>query len=620
MADSVRIVVCGDEGTGKSSLITCLVKDVFVSGKVQAVLPPITIGSPDNITTTIVDTSALPVDRNALRKEIRRSNVILLIYSDHYSYERVSLFWLPFFRSLGVNLPVILCANKADLAPDVEAEEEMMPIMAEFKEIDSCIRSSAKDHLNVNEVFYLCQRAVTHPIAPLYDSKEQTLKPAAIAALQRIFFLCDKDQDGLLNDEEMNNLQRRCFNRTLSDTELEEIKLVLRKASPSSTAEDGISERGFILLNKIFAEKGRHETTWTILRAFHYTDNLSLEDSFLHPKFEVPPFASAELSPIGYRFFVDLFLLFDKDNDGGLNDEELRALFKPTPGIPAFWEESSFSASTVRSDAGHITLQGWLAQWSMTTFMEPATALAYLAYLGFEGHDKAGTTVALKVTKPRRRRRKTGKVERNVVHCYVLGARGSGKSTILDTFLNRPFSGTYNPTIKPRTAVNSVELQGGKQCYLILEELGELEPAILDNEAKLNACDVICYTYDSSDPDSFQHIVELRQKYPHLDQLPAIYAALKADLDKTTQRAELQPDAYTREIGMNAPLHVSARWSSISELFINIAEAALVPVNAFPKLEEEPVDRTSLYIAASVGVVAAMTVYYIWRHRLLPNA
>lgn len=32
-----------------------------------------------------------------------------------------------------MKLPVILCANKADLAPDVEAEEEMMPIMAEFK-------------------------------------------------------------------------------------------------------------------------------------------------------------------------------------------------------------------------------------------------------------------------------------------------------------------------------------------------------------------------------------------------------------------------------------------------------------------------------------------------------
>ena len=43
-----------------------------------------------------------------------------------------------------------------------------------------------------------------------------------------------------------------------------------------------------------------------------------------------------------------------------------------------------------------------------------------------------------------------------------------------------------------------------------LEELGELEPAILENEARLNACDVVCYTYDSSDPDSFAYIVDLR--------------------------------------------------------------------------------------------------------------
>ena len=59
MADSVRIVVCGDENTGKSSLITALVKDIFVSGKIQPVLPPITIAAPDNLTTTIVDTSGL---------------------------------------------------------------------------------------------------------------------------------------------------------------------------------------------------------------------------------------------------------------------------------------------------------------------------------------------------------------------------------------------------------------------------------------------------------------------------------------------------------------------------------------------------------------------------------
>jgi Ras family protein T1 len=155
MTETVRIVVCGDEGTGKSSLITCLVKDHFRPAKIQLTLPPLTIGAPENIQTTIVDTSALPQERNNLRKEIRRSNVICLVYSDHYSYERVSLFWLPFFRSLGVNLPVILCANKSDLYPDVEAEKEMMPIMLEFKEIDSCIRASAKELKNINEVCYI---------------------------------------------------------------------------------------------------------------------------------------------------------------------------------------------------------------------------------------------------------------------------------------------------------------------------------------------------------------------------------------------------------------------------------------------------------------------------------
>ncbi|KAI9781766.1 MAG: ERMES complex Ca(2+)-binding regulatory GTPase gem1 [Geoglossum umbratile] len=617
---TVRICVCGDEGTGKSSLITSLVKDEPVTTKIQSVLPQITvpprIDTPENVTTTVVDTSALPQERHTLRKEIRKSNVILLVYSDHYSYERVALFWMPYFRSLGVNVPVVLCANKSDLAGDNTAqviEEEMLPLMAEFKEIDSCIRTSAKNFHNTIEVFYLCQKAVTHPIAPLFDSKESNLKPAAVAALQRIFYLCDKDQDGYLSNLEFDNFQRKCFDKLLPEKDLNSNKQAIQKISAESVTDKGINARGFVLWNKMYAEGGRHEIIWTILRAFHYTDSLSLKDSFLNPKFEVPPYSSAELSPAGYRFFVDLFLLFDKDNDGGLNDQELAALFAPAPGLPASWADYSFPSSTCRNEAGHITLQGWLAQWSMTTFVEPKTTLEYLAYLGFESPEKGGTTAALKVTRPRRRRRRPGRVDRNVVSCYVLGASQSGKSSLLDAFLNRPFSQTYHPTIKPRTAVNNVELQGGKQCYLILEELGELEPAILENQAKLDTCDILCYTYDSSDPGSFSHIVELRKKHPQLDELPAVYVALKADRDKTTQRSEQQPDEYTNELRMAPPLHVSVTWSSISELFVQIAESATYPSTAFPKQEEEPVDRTNLYIAIGATICAAAAFVIIWR-------
>ncbi|EWG39162.1 mitochondrial Rho GTPase 1 [Fusarium verticillioides 7600] len=619
---AVRICVCGDESTGKSSLIASLVKDQFVNNKIQPVLPQITIppsiGTPENVSTTIVDTSARPQDRTTLRKEIRKCNVILLVYADHYSYERVALFWMPYFRSLGVNVPVVLCANKSDLAgqgttPQV-VEEELLPVMAEFREIDSCIRASARDHRNVNEVFFLCQKAVTHPIAPLFDYKEGHLKPLCVDALRRIFYLCDKDQDGYLNEQEMRDFQARCFEKPLTADDLDNIKLSISKSLPTSELEKGIDLPGFLQLNKLYAEKGRHETIWIILRKYHYTDSLSLEDKFIRPKFDVPEYSSAELSPAGYRFFVDLFLLFDKDNDGGLNDQELEALFAPAPGLPSSWTDSSFPSSTVRNEAGHVTLQGWLAQWSMTTFIEPKTTIEYLAYLGFEpSNPKEPITAALKITKPRKRRRRPGRVERNVVLCYVLGASGAGKSALLDSFLNRPFDGLYHPTIKPRRAVNSVELPGGKQVYLILEELGELEPAILDNPAKLDACDLICYAYDSSDPDSFSHIVDLRSKYAHLDELPSIYTALKADKDKTNQRCELQPDQYTASLNMSLPLHVSVTWGSISELFVAFADAATNPSTAFPRSNEEGPDRTSLYIALGATACAGVAALTIWR-------
>jgi mitochondrial Rho GTPase 1 len=631
---SVHISVCGDEGTGKSSLITCLVKDAFVHNRIQPVLPQITIppslGTPENVTTTVVDTSALPQDRPNLVREIRRSNVILLVYSDHYSYERVALFWLPYFRSLGINLPVILCANKSDLSSDTDTaqvvEEEMLPVMAEFKEIDSCIRTSAREHHNVNEAFFLCQKAVTHPIAPLFDAKESALKPAATAALERIFYLCDKDKDGYLNDKEMEEFQLKCFDKSLSSDDLNNIKDTIQNLSNDGVAENGITVKGFLLLNKLYAEKGRHETVWIILRTFQYTDSLSLQETFLRPKFEVPAFASAELSPAGYRFFVDLFLTSDRDNDGGLKDDELASLFAPTPGIPQLWSDNSFPACTVRNDAGHVTLQGWLAQWSMTTYISPKTTLEYLAYLGFESTDRSiqNTTAALKLTKARKRSRRPGRTGRNVIFANVLGASQSGKSTLLDSFLGRSFSHVYHPTIQPRIAVNTVELPGGRQCYLILRELGESESAVLDNKAKLlDQCDVLVYTYDSSDPDSFAYIPQIRTTHAHLADLPSVYVALKADLDRTTQRAEVQPDIYTAELQrmpQGPPIHTSVTWSSIQELFVAIAEAGLEPIHAYPKpLEDEDNGKLLRYgIALGAVVCAGAVAGVIWKRAAGP--
>jgi GTPase SAR1 family protein len=55
----VRIVIAGDSATGKSTLITSLIKEAFVD-RVQAIVPEITLPpevAPEGVITKIVDTS-----------------------------------------------------------------------------------------------------------------------------------------------------------------------------------------------------------------------------------------------------------------------------------------------------------------------------------------------------------------------------------------------------------------------------------------------------------------------------------------------------------------------------------------------------------------------------------
>lgn len=629
---TVRIVICGDEGVGKSSLVTSLTKETFVAN-IQSVIPPINIPrdfSNSSKSTLVVDTPADNIPQ--LQYEIREANCIWLVYADHYTYERISLYWIPMFRSMGVNLPIVVCCNKMDLdmatESDVILHEEFTPLLLEFKEIEACIRTSAKINHNVNQAFYLCQRSVTHPLSPLYDYKYFNLKPLAVSALKRVFYLCDTDQDGYLNEDEFLALQQKCFHKTLDFNELQAIKKTLSDIKEGLFTEKGINEDGFIKLNKYYCESGRHETIWGILREFHYTDSLSIDDTILYPKMDIPEHSSVELSPKGYKFLVDLFILFDKDNDGGLNDMELKRLFYPTPGIPKNWEETNFPRSVVCNQQGYVTLQGWLAQWSMTTYLDYRTTLEYLGYFGYAENSKSSkkgpsTTSALHVTKPRRLRKREGKVyrtpvpDRTVFNCFIVGFSGCGKTSLLESFLSRTFSAGHAPTLGQKIAVNNVEIVGGKQCYLILQELGALEAPILENNGKLDNCDVLCFAYDSSDSESFQHLIDLKNKYSELDTIPTVYVALKADLDRQQQRADFQPEPYTKSLYLSPPLHISSNWiSSLSELMSTLVQAASNPQISTPNLvpyptEREPILNPFTIGCGALGFMAMVSAWYL---------
>ncbi|KAG8798015.1 ERMES complex Ca(2+)-binding regulatory GTPase gem1 [Serendipita sp. 398] len=522
MRRDVRIVLVGDDGVGKSTIITSLIKESFISN-VQHIVPEVTIPpevTPENVTTSIVDTGCKPDDRPHLESEARKAHVICIVYAidNPHSFSRIPTYWLPYFRGLGVNVPSL--------------EDEIAPIMAEFKEVETCVESSAKLPLNISEVFYFAQKAVLHPTAPLYDSREHALKPACEAALRRIFKLCDVDKNGILDDAELNEFQRKCFDSPLQAQELEGIQEMVRQYgedgvanihteppeamnSPQSSMSSsysslsshasssqrrtlsasssfvslsqvgtsssdetvkndrirmtGLTETGFLYLHTIFIQRGRLETTWTVLRKFGYGDDLRLTETFLAPKFDIPHGCSVELSQKGYEFFTGLFVGFDKDRDGALNSVELANLFETAPGNP--WINQGFPDTTISDDSGAVTLQGWLAQWSMTTLLEYKQTLAYLAYLGYPDAD---TTTALKITHPRRlgRRAKAasgkGNVgSRNVFLCWVCGAAGSGKTALLRHFVRKGFRESYMPTTKGVNVVNSVEVDGAEK-YLVV--------------------------------------------------------------------------------------------------------------------------------------------------------
>lgn len=57
------------------------------------------------------------------------------------------------------------------------------------------------------------------------------------------------------------------------------------EAEPLLCLSHLISPAGFLFLNTLFIQRGRHETTWTILRRFGYDDELELTDDYLYPQY-----------------------------------------------------------------------------------------------------------------------------------------------------------------------------------------------------------------------------------------------------------------------------------------------------------------------------------------------
>ncbi|CAN1271068.1 Mitochondrial Rho GTPase 2 [Linum perenne] len=284
----VRVVVAGDRFTGKSSLIAAAATESYPEN-VPHVLPPTHLPAdffPDRVPITIIDTSAALENRGKLVDELKRADVVVLTYAcdQPLTLSRLSSFWLEELRRLEVKVPIIVVGCKLDLRDEnlpISLEHVMRPIMQEYREIETCIECSSVTLMQVPDVFYYAQKAVLHPAAPLFDQESQSLQPRCQRALKRIFLICDRDMDGALNDSELNEFQVKCFNAPLQPAEIVGVRRVVQEKKRDGVNDLGLTLEGFLFLHFLFIDKGRHETTWAVLRRFGYGDNLELRDDGL---------------------------------------------------------------------------------------------------------------------------------------------------------------------------------------------------------------------------------------------------------------------------------------------------------------------------------------------------
>lgn len=426
--------------------------------------------------------------------------------------------------------------------------------------------------------------------------------------------MCDENNDGLLSDDELNAFQVKCFGSPLQPQALEDVKCIVKRTIRDGIFDDSLTLTGFLFLHTLFIQRGRHETTWTVLRKFGYNDSVLLDECYLRPPISVPSGCSVELTSSGYKFLTSLFYKYDSDGDGCLSPSELESFFSLTPAVPSYFEPKFLIDSVSTNDAGWVTLKGFLSVWTLITHLEANITLEYLAYLGYTvlTNDES-QLLAIQVTRDKRVDLQTRQTSRNVFSCHVIGPQGAGKSSFMKGFLGHSLAkqnsikerlrqGLYNSNcnskksstvnhassvsssnfsksntlglapststtsitstssvnnlIKPISllanySVNSVTIYG-QEKYLIIREVDVFSLTERLAEPEL-LCDVVCLTYDLSNPKSFEYIARIYLKHFYDCRLPVQILGMKADKGIVLQEYFIQPEEFCERYKLPKP-------------------------------------------------------------------
>lgn len=612
------------EKVGKTSIIEVLITEKFQE-QVQPVLPVLVVPkdvTPEHVHVSIVDTPGDPDQVAKVEAELQQSDVVVLVYAidDVTSTNRVISYWLPKFRAMSLAAPIVLVGNKIDIrggVADPEASAKMeafiKPIMDRFREVDVCIECSAKTISNISEVFYFAQKAVLYPTGPVYNVESHSLRPKAVAALRRIFKLCDKDGDGRLNDKELNDFQYKCFGVHLQPAELEGVKKVVKENRPNDglNEDESLTAEGFIYLHTLFVQKGRLETTWIVLRRFGYDDDMRLKVEVKDlPK--VGEGQSVELSDKGKEFLSEIFKSADKDEDGYLSTSEVKDIFTECVDGPfAINKLKNQGPRLVRNyqmdgKGDFVNLDAFLCRWSMFVIDSVEDAMRSLLYLGYRDELQS----AVRVTKSRRRDRNARSVSREVIQVGVMGLDGPIKTDVVRALVG------YEPRYLDQVDVMAAtrKSDGENEKVLVLRSLGSEEEAkLLTERGKIDDFDIVCVIFDVASRGSLNKGLEIYQSLEErksLLKIPVVFVGAFGE-DVTSEGTEVLnvADNFCLEQKLPTPTRISVSDGDYGQLYEDLLGVAVFPQVACPDYyEDEEGPSSSTWVTAGKLALGAVVV------------
>uniref|UniRef100_A0A8C4IUC9 Ras homolog family member T1a n=1 Tax=Dicentrarchus labrax TaxID=13489 RepID=A0A8C4IUC9_DICLA len=557
---------------GKTSLIMSLVSEEFpdeVPLRAEEITIPADV-TPERVPTHIVDYSEAEQSDEQLYQEISKANVICIVYSvnNKKSIEKVTSHWIPLINDRtdkDSRVPLILVGNKSDLV-EHSSMETILPIMNQYQDIETCVECSAKNLKNISELFYYAQKAVLHPTGPLYCPEEKELKPSCIKALTRIFKVSDLDNDGILNDNELNFFQKTCFNTPLAPQALEDVKNVVRRNMTDGVKDNGLTLKGFLFLHTLFIQRGRHETTWTVLRRFGYDDDLELTQEYLFPLLKIPPDCTTELNHNAYLFLQSVFDKHDKDRDCALSPEEVKDLFKVFPYMP--W------GPDVNNTVDNIS-------------RFPSC-----------------------LTRNKRIDLQKKQTQRSVFRCNVLGARDSGKTGFLQAFLGKDLQRRIREDHKSLYAISTTYVYGQEKYLLLHEVMPDFD---FLSEADL-ACDVVCLVYDINNPRSFEYCAKVYKQYFIDSKTPCVVIAAKSDLHEIRQHYSLSPQEFCRKHKLHPPQPFTC---NTTEALNKDIYTRLTTMAMYPHMAQADLKNSTFWLRASVGATVCAVLGFAMYRALL---